>query len=194
MEGDDAISATSRLGRALKAQATQLRKAGAAGDDRDVIREALNTVGRPGGLGEQVRCVVSVSMLTEGWDTRTVVHILGFRAFGTQLLCEQVTGRALRRSNYDSFDDDGRLTPEFADVLGVPFDFMPVTGSAGPGAAEAEVPGVHDARTPRPAHRVPRAHGLHDRAGESRRRPRPEPGGGPHRQRRCAVHDRWWPA
>ena len=132
MEGDDSISAASRLGRALKAQATQLRKAGATGDDRDVIRKALNTVGRPGGLGEQVRCVVSVSMLTEGWDTRTVVHILGFRAFGTQLLCEQVTGRALRRSNYDSFDDDGRLTPEFADVLGVPFDFMPVTGSTDP--------------------------------------------------------------
>ena len=132
MEGDDTISAASKLGRALKAQATQLRAAGAAGDDRDVIREALNTVGRPGGLGEQIRCVVSVSMLTEGWDTRTVVHILGFRAFGTQLLCEQVTGRALRRSNYDSFDGDGRLTPEFADVLGVPFDFMPVTGSADP--------------------------------------------------------------
>ena len=132
MEGDDTISATSKLGRALKTQATQLRRAGATGDDRDVIREALNTVGRPGGLGEQIRCVVSVSMLTEGWDTRTVVHILGFRAFGTQLLCEQVTGRALRRSNYDSFDDAGRLTPEFADVLGVPFDFMPVTGSADP--------------------------------------------------------------
>ena len=132
MEGDDAISASSRLGRALKAQAIQLRAAGATGDDREVIREALNTVGRPGGLGEQIRCVVSVSMLTEGWDTRTVVHILGFRAFGTQLLCEQVTGRALRRSNYDSFDGDGRLTPEFADVLGVPFDFMPVTGSTDP--------------------------------------------------------------
>ena len=131
MEGDDAISATSKLGRALKAQATQLRAAGATGDDRDIIREALNTVGRQGGLGEQIRCVVSVSMLTEGWDTRTVVHILGFRAFGTQLLCEQVTGRALRRSNYDSFDGDGRLTPEFADVLGVPFDFMPVTGNGG---------------------------------------------------------------
>ena len=132
MEGDDTISAGSRLGRALKAQAEQLRRSGATGDDRDVIREALNTVGRPGGLGEHVRCVVSVSMLTEGWDTRTVVHILGFRAFGTQLLCEQVTGRALRRSNYDSFDDGGRLTPEFADVLGVPFDFMQVSGTADP--------------------------------------------------------------
>ena len=132
MEGDDVISAASRLGRALRAQAVRLRAAGAVGDDREVTREALNTVGRQGGLGEQVRCVVSVSMLTEGWDTRTVVHVLGYRAFGTQLLCEQVTGRALRRSNYDSFDGDGRLTPEFADVLGVPFDFMPVTGNGDP--------------------------------------------------------------
>jgi len=150
MEGDDTISATSKLGRALKAQATQLRAAGATGDDRDIIRRALNTVGRPGGLGEQIRCVVSVSMLTEGWDTRTVVHILGFRAFGTQLLCEQVTGRALRRSNYDSFDGDGRLTPEFADVLGVPFDFMPVTGSTDP-------------QPPKPRYRVFTMPGRRDR-------------------------------
>ena len=156
MEGDDTISASSRLGRALKTQATQLRVAGATGDDRDVIRKALNTVGRPGGLGEQIRCVVSVSMLTEGWDTRTVVHILGFRAFGTQLLCEQVTGRALRRSNYDSFDGDGRLTPEFADVLGVPFDFMPVTGSADPAPPKPRyrvfaMPGRRDRRIEFPA-------------------------------------------
>ena len=53
----------------------------------------MNTVGKPGRLGEQIRCVVSVSMLTEGWDTNTVTHILGVRAFGTQLLCEQVVGR-----------------------------------------------------------------------------------------------------
>lgn len=65
-------------------------------------------------------------MLTEGWDTRTVTHILGYRAFSTQLLCEQVTGRALRRSNYDHFDDKGRLVPEYAEVIGVPFEFMPV--------------------------------------------------------------------
>ncbi len=55
----------------------------------------MNTVGKPGKLGEQVRCVVSVSMLTEGWDANTVTHVLGIRAFGTQLLCEQVVGRAL---------------------------------------------------------------------------------------------------
>ena len=65
--------------------------------DEDLLREVMNTVGKPGKLGEHVRCVVSVSMLTEGWDANTVTHILGVRAFGTQLLCEQVVGRGLRR-------------------------------------------------------------------------------------------------
>ena len=62
----------------------------------------MNTVGKPGRLGEGIRCVVSVSMLTEGWDTNTVTHIVGVRAFGTQLLCEQVVGRALRRQSYEA--------------------------------------------------------------------------------------------
>ena len=65
--------------------------------DQDLLRVAMNTVGRPDALGGSIRCVVSVSMLTEGWDARTVTHVLGVRAFGTQLLCEQVIGRALRR-------------------------------------------------------------------------------------------------
>jgi type III restriction enzyme len=56
--------------------------------DEDLLREVMNTVGKPGKLGEHVRCVVSVSMLTEGWDANTVTHVLGVRAFGTQLLCE----------------------------------------------------------------------------------------------------------
>ena len=68
--------------------------------DEDLLREVMNTVGKPGKLGEQVKCVVSVSMLTEGWDANTVTHILGVRAFGTQLLCEQVVGRGLRRMSY----------------------------------------------------------------------------------------------
>ena len=65
----------------------------------------MNTVGKPGKLGEHVRCVVSVSMLTEGWDANTVTHILGIRAFGTQLLCEQVVGRGLRRMSYAANDE-----------------------------------------------------------------------------------------
>ena len=98
----------------------------AAGDllrhapEPDVIRTVLNTVGKAGQPGEFVRCVVSVGMLTEGWDARTVTHIVGFRQFGTQLLCEQVSGRALRRVAYDA-DDDGLLYPEYADILGIPF-------------------------------------------------------------------------
>ncbi len=68
--------------------------------DEDLLREVMNTVGKPGRLGEQIKCVVSVSMLTEGWDANTVTHVLGIRAFSTQLLCEQVVGRALRRTTY----------------------------------------------------------------------------------------------
>ncbi|OGA53218.1 MAG: restriction endonuclease [Betaproteobacteria bacterium RIFCSPLOWO2_12_FULL_62_58] len=90
--------------------------------DQDLLREVSNTVGKVGRLGESIRCVVSVSMLTEGWDANTVTHILGVRAFGTQLLCEQVVGRALRRQSYD-LNEDGLFNVEYADVLGIPFDF-----------------------------------------------------------------------
>ena len=92
--------------------------------DEDLLREVMNTVGKPGRLGEGVRCVVSVSMLTEGWDANTVTHILGIRAFNSRLLCEQVVGRALRRRNY-TVNDDGFFEPEYAEVYGVPFDFIP---------------------------------------------------------------------
>jgi type III restriction enzyme len=95
--------------------------------DEDLMREVLNTVGKNGKLGEHVRCVVSVSMLTEGWDCTTVTHILGVRAFGTRLLCEQVMGRGLRRRSY-AVGDDGMLTPEYADIFGVPFSGFPVAG------------------------------------------------------------------
>lgn len=91
-------------------------------DESTLLREVMNTVGRKGKLGEQIRCVVSVSMLTEGWDTNTVTHVLGVRAFGTQLLCEQVMGRALRRQSYE-LNEQGRFNVEYADVLGIPFDF-----------------------------------------------------------------------
>lgn len=96
--------------------------------DEDLLREVMNTVGKPGKLGEQVKCVVSVSMLTEGWDSNNVTHILGVRAFGTQLLCEQVVGRGLRRTSYAT-NEQGRLEPEYAEVYGVPFSFIPCSGS-----------------------------------------------------------------
>jgi type III restriction enzyme len=90
--------------------------------DQDLLREVMNTVGKPGRLGDSIRCVVSVAMLTEGWDANTLTHVLGVRAFGTQLLCEQVIGRALRRQSYD-LNEEGLFNVEYADVLGVPFDF-----------------------------------------------------------------------
>jgi type III restriction enzyme len=107
--------------------------------DEDLLREVMNTVGKSGKLGEHVRCVVSVSMLTEGWDANTVTHILGVRAFGTQLLCEQVVGRGLRRRSYavsdhvldingEKFKVEG-FEPEYAEVYGVPFSFIPTSGS-----------------------------------------------------------------
>ncbi|MDZ7583804.1 MAG: DEAD/DEAH box helicase family protein [Thiobacillus sp.] len=94
--------------------------------DQDLLREVMNTVGKAGRLGDSIRCVVSVSMLTEGWDANTVTHVLGVRAFGTQLLCEQVIGRALRRQSYELNEDGpnkGLFNVEYADVLGIPFDF-----------------------------------------------------------------------
>jgi type III restriction enzyme len=96
--------------------------------NEDLLREVMNTIGKHGKLGENIKCVVSVSMLTEGWDANTVTHILGVRAFGTQLLCEQVVGRGLRRMSYVT-NDDGMFEPEYAEVYGVPFSFIPCSGS-----------------------------------------------------------------
>ena len=85
----------------------------------------MNTIGKKGKLGEHIRCVVSVAMLTEGWDANTVTHILGIRPFRSQLLCEQVVGRGLRRRSYAVDAETGRFEPEYAEVYGVPFAFIP---------------------------------------------------------------------
>ncbi len=118
-------------------------------DDAQLLREVMNTVGRVGRLGENIRCVVSVSMLTEGWDAQTVTHILGVRAFGTQLLCEQVVGRALRRLSYE-LNEQGLFDVEYADVLGIPFDF-----TAKPVVVK-----------PTPQKRVTRVHAVKERVAE----------------------------
>jgi type III restriction enzyme len=89
-------------------------------------REVMNSVGKEGRPGAPVRCIVSVSMLTEGWDASNVTHIVGLRGFTSQLLCEQVVGRALRRRSYDVDPVTGLLRPEYADVYGVPFQVIPV--------------------------------------------------------------------
>ena len=100
--------------------------------EQEILREVMNTLGKEGRLGGQIRCVVSVSMLTEGWDANTVTHVLGVRAFGTQLLCEQVVGRALRRQSYD-LNEENQFDVEYADVLGIPFDFTARPVVVGPG-------------------------------------------------------------
>ena len=105
-----------------RVQRTGDRNAADGISDEDLLREMMNTVGKKERLGAGVRCVVSVSMLTEGWDANTVTHVIGVRAFGTQLLCEQVVGRALRRQSYE-LNEDNLFDVEYADVLGIPFDF-----------------------------------------------------------------------
>lgn len=92
------------------------------------VREIIDTVGKPGQPGEHIRCVVSVSMLTEGWDANNVTQILGVRAFGTQLLCEQVVGRGLRRRSYAVNEQTGLLDAEYVDIYGIPFTLIPFKG------------------------------------------------------------------
>jgi type III restriction enzyme len=122
-------------------------RAGDAISEQDLLREVMNTVGKPGRLGESIRCVVSVSMLTEGWDANTVTHVLGVRAFGTQLLCEQVIGRALRRQSYE-LNAEGLFDVEYADVLGIPFDFTakPVPAPPQPPRETVQVKAVRPER------------------------------------------------
>jgi type III restriction enzyme len=97
-------------------------------DEESELRHIVATVGKSGQPGEHVRCVVSVSMLTEGWDANNVTHILGIRAFGSQLLCEQVVGRGLRRMDYVPDPKTGLLTEEYVDVYGIPFSVIPFKG------------------------------------------------------------------
>jgi type III restriction enzyme len=127
LEGEFRAAAAPEI-EAFKAQRNREHGAGGTTEpsDGELLREVMNTVGRKGRLGEQIRCVVSVSMLTEGWDAQTVTHILGVRAFGTQLLCEQVVGRGLRRLSYD-LNSDELFDVEYAQVMGIPFAF---TGGA----------------------------------------------------------------
>jgi len=115
--------------------------------DQELLREVMNTVGKPAQLGGSIRCVVSVSMLTEGWDANTVTHVLGIRAFGTQLLCEQVIGRALRRMSYEQ-NEEGLFNVEYADVFGIPFDFTakPVIAPPQPPRETVQVKAIHPER------------------------------------------------
>lgn len=149
-------------------QRTGDRAAAEKVDDATILREVMNTVGRKGALGEHIRCVVSVSMLTEGWDANTVTHVLGVRAFGTQLLCEQVVGRALRRQSYQ-LQADGHFAVEYADVLGIPFDFtaQPVIAPINPPPKAVRVQAISPARDASEI-RFPRVEGYRTELGQER--------------------------
>ena len=97
-----------------------------------LLRETVNTVGQIGKPGEQMRNIISVNMLSEGWDAKTVTHIMGLRAFSSQLLCEQVIGRGLRRTTYDVDETTGLFTAEYVNIFGIPFVFLPHEGGDGP--------------------------------------------------------------
>lgn len=112
-------------------------------DAAEELRQVVATVGKPGQPGEHVRCVVSVSMLTEGWDANNVTNILGIRAFGSQLLCEQVVGRGLRRMDYVPDPKTGLLTEEYVDVYGIPFSVIPFKGRPVKGSAPDDRPKNH---------------------------------------------------
>jgi type III restriction enzyme len=111
-------------------------------EENEELRRIVSTVGKPGQPGEHVRCVVSVAMLTEGWDANNVTHILGVRAFGSQLLCEQVVGRGLRRMDYHP-NKDGLLEPEYVDVYGIPFSVIPFKGRPSKTKAPEDKPKNH---------------------------------------------------
>jgi type III restriction enzyme len=102
----------------------------------EIVRDKFNTVGKEGKAGEQIQCVIGVNMLSEGWDARTVTHILGLRAFTSQLLCEQVVGRGLRRISYDINPETNLFDPEYVTVFGVPFTFLPAEGKEKPPGPE----------------------------------------------------------
>jgi type III restriction enzyme len=95
----------------------------------EFLRKTVDTVGKIGEPGEQIQNVISVGMLSEGWDAKTVTHIMGLRAFSSQLLCEQVVGRGLRRTSYD-VGEDGLFEAEYVNIFGVPFTFLPHEGGS----------------------------------------------------------------
>lgn len=96
----------------------------------ELLREIVDNVGKRGTAGQDLQNVISVAMLSEGWDAKNVTHIMGMRAFTSQLLCEQVIGRGLRRVSYET-DDDGLFLPEYVNVFGVPLSIFQDVGEGG---------------------------------------------------------------
>ncbi len=115
----------------------------------NIIRTLFNTAGQTGQPGAHLRCIISVGMLTEGWDAKTVTHVIGYRSFGSDLLCEQVAGRALRRSV--QLEPGAPATTEYANIIGIPFHYMQAIEAGDPGEQKERwtvhtVPGRTDRR------------------------------------------------
>lgn len=98
----------------------------------ELLRQMVDTIGQVDQPGEQIQKVIAVGMLSEGWDAKTVTHIMGLRAFTSQLLCEQVVGRGLRRTSYEVNSETGLFDPEYVNIFGVPFTFLPHESRDGP--------------------------------------------------------------
>ena len=98
----------------------------------EYLRKQVDTVGQVGKSGEQIQSVISVGMLSEGWDAKTVTHIMGLRAFSSQLLCEQVVGRGLRRTSYEINEETKQFDAEYVNIFGIPFTFLPHESQDGP--------------------------------------------------------------
>jgi type III restriction enzyme len=101
-------------------------------EQAELLRRTVDTVGKMGEPGERIQKVISVGMLSEGWDAKTVTHIMGLRAFSSQLLCEQVVGRGLRRTSYEVNTTTGLFEAEYVNIFGVPFTFLLHESTDGP--------------------------------------------------------------
>ena len=143
------FSNTENVKRTLRIDSKMLAQAESANPNQntsqaaEALREIVATIGKPGKPGAQIRCVVSVAMLNEGWDANNVTHIFGLRAFTSQLLCEQVVGRGLRRMNYTPDPETGLLTEEYVDVYGIPFSVIPFRGRPTKGREPDDKPKNH---------------------------------------------------
>ncbi|NEP40712.1 MAG: type III restriction endonuclease subunit R, partial [Okeania sp. SIO2H7] len=122
-ESDNAIK--SKLSKSDRSSITSVKRKISKKEQGEFLRQIVDTVGQVGKPGERIQQVISVGMLSEGWDAKTVTHIMGLRAFSSQLLCEQVVGRGLRRTAYEVNPETGLLDPEYVNIFGVPFSFLP---------------------------------------------------------------------
>ena len=127
---EESLAAPEENGQSEESNEAPVRRLTKA-EQGELLRRTVDTVGRVGEPGEKIQSVISVGMLSEGWDAKTVTHIMGLRAFTSQLLCEQVVGRGLRRTSYEINPQTGLFEPEYVNIFGVPFTFLPHEGGEG---------------------------------------------------------------